>query len=1202
MEAEEFKVLSDNELKNSFVGSAYSMYLKEVFSYPLLSASENKELGYLVQQGDESARLKIINGNLRLVISVASKYSGITKHMQVLDIIQEGNMGLIRATQDYNPDEGAFSTYAFNWIRQAILRAINSKEAEIRKPDHMVQLIHKYKIILEDDSSVSDEEMCKLLEISASTLGTLKEALKTNTSSMNQKIKEDEDSELGDFLASDDNQYDVVISEMVDHDLMIMLKDVLPKTDYYVLYYRVLRPNPLSLTAISEHFGTSRERIRQIETRALKKSKSLMSGDKRKVDVMSKIRQREGVMLNHLEVEPCSTNAITKYLYIKDELTLRERKIMQLLTFNKYNLTLEEMADYLKLSKDDFEISYNSLKEKIAKKFKNKDKYISYHKSVLKNYGTKIFDIDLTSDLNIVDYDSLKDKYSSLSYDEIVLLFNDAGKVLEEHEKILLRRYFSLVPERVDGYSKEEIQIDINMTVFGFRDIVPLVPKNKLYKIFLERIDEYTEEQRLFLECYFFNKKDRSLFKTKYKDSSLYYRYFYLIDRLEKLYYNIFRYFDRNFNKEDYLKFKVDFPDRLDQRRIEVLDLYYGVNDRSWSISEIAEKYGMDYIKMHDYISDAKNAAIMIHIGRSNRLDIDKNVYIPYITDYAYEFIPETREILSLYLIDEWTYDELSEEFGLSKYKISNLITEAIRKIDHYRFGVSEAFKITKEELEEFFIYYSSSFLEEEREVLRHKFLYYMENSIIADEFGIPLNNVNRYVRHFNVLYYNYRIRNVTLDREEIIGEIEKHHTDSVLDEREKKVASLYYGFLNKYNPDGKRYSSEDIKEMFEFSKNVLYNIFQNIQNKIKGRKIGILKPINSYIERDKLDKILDDVRLPISQKERDIICYLFELKGYQYKNIEELACIFGDTKGSIVRRYKRAIISIYKYLNNEIDPKISYEEDILPIMKYFSLSDRNIINKIYLEGYTVEQLAKEYNVTFETMILHFRRVHSNIFDYLNKPNVKKFDFDYYLEVRNKIDLPFFGDKEKAIEIFDMFYGMNGDLRMSIPEIIDKLKLEFGNNVINRAANNLMLSVCKYRDGIRRNNPYNYEDVLDYYNRHQHEMSFLHKQFYVRYFKKKEKQSTVNALSPGMSYRIINDLLKEKSDKYISLDKLNRESVIALIKKYKTLKNHTKQDLMYLFDIPEREFMNGKELNHIYRLFYSLDLLLLERGKRLKKD
>ncbi|MGN1372335.1 MAG: RNA polymerase sigma factor RpoD/SigA [Candidatus Coprovivens sp.] len=1204
MEEEEIVLLSDKELATSFVGDAYSMYMKEVFSYRLLSLEENKELARRYRAGDTKAFEMLVNHNLRLVVNMAYKYKDKLNTMSILDIIQEGNMGLMRAARDYDPDVASFSTYAYHWIKQAITRSISDKDNEIRKPVHIQALGNKYLKLIEKGKKLSDDEICKELEIGFETLETIRHSLSISSVSMNQTIDDDEKTELGDFLSNSHNDYDDILEEMSSKSLFLSLKEILSDLEYYILYVRVLSDTRLTLEQVGVEFGITRERIRQLEEKALRKAKLLMENPNKMQKLLNNLREREKGNFKHLRIEPIEPIKIIKYLYVKDSLSFEERKLLYFIYFSKYSFTHMELARAMKLNYKEFKVLYDGLINTLKSSFSNNKKFDSYRECMIKNYGTKIFTIDLNSDVKVVDYDYLRERYSSLDFDGFMELVNKAEYSITSDEIQLLTSFYH-IPER-KNHAVELLFRDLNLAVFGFKERTINVPKNKLWKVYQNNIKDYTDEQRLFLECYFFSKRDKSEFKSIYTESSLYYRYYYLIDRLERTYYNIYRFLDYNFDVDQYRLFKKKYGHKMSTERLELLDLFYGVNGESLSIQEIALMYNMDYIKMHDKLSDARDAAIIINAGMNKGLDIDKKRYVPYILDKSYNFTLETRLVLKLFIIDNKTYDEISNMLGLTKYRISNIITDGIRKIDAYRFGINDVFRISREELEKLFNIYEDVFLEEEKYVIRMKYLEYMENKDIASKLSIDLLEVNRCISHFNKMYFGYMIKNVDVSIEDIISEINRHPSECLLNERRKEVLSLFYGIKNGYNPNGEKLTREQIANKLNITKNMCYQAINNGINDIKGRKIGLSKVTGSYISRDELDILLDDYHLPISDKEREIICYLFELKGYPYKKIDELPEIFGDTRSSLGRRYQRAIISIYKYLNKEIEGQLSYDVDILPNLKYFSYSDRNIINKYYRDGMTVESLSKEYNVSFEKMFSILERLKVNIYDILNNPKVKKFDFDYYMKVRNNIDLPFFGDRKKSIEIFDLFFGMNDGLRMSIPEIIKKLNLDMEQTSTNRAVNNLMLAVCKYKEGIRAGNSFSYEEIKRYYMLHEDEMTYYKKQFYLRYFKRMESSCRLNGIVSGVSYVILYDLLKEKNPYIYTPDNLDRDSVIKIIRKYGSLiTNATKRELMAIYEITPREFMNGKDINHVYKIFNAVDERLREKeleSKTLKKD
>ncbi len=585
------KEVTEEEITSAYVDSAFRMYMREVFKIPVLTADENKQLIKLVRAGDMNAREKMIQGNLRLVINMAYKYVNRLNHMQLLDIIQEGNFGLMRAIEDYDPEVSAFSTYAYNWIKQAITRSISDKENEIRKPVHIQSLSYKYLKLLENNKDISDKDICKELDITMDTLSNIRQALSTSTFSMNQTIDDDEKSELGDFIAAPNSSYNEVEDEMASYTLFIALREVLSDYEYYIVYSRILNSKRKTLEEIALEFGVTRERIRQIENKVLRKIKPFMQNNKKMQIVLNKIYEREGKIFN-LRTRPISPLKIIEYLYVKDSLNAMQKRLFHMIYFNKYNMSKKDIANKLGLGEQAFEVLYRDTLGVVEKKLSNRTKFESYRFSMIKNYGSRIYDLDISSDLKVIDYDALAKKYSTMDYSDLMELIKDVGYKITNDEIALLDKFF-LKPEK-KGLRPPEILRDLNLAVFGYKERNTQVPKNKLYKVYLKNIEDYTEEQRLFLECYVFNKKDRNEFKHSYKGSSLYYRYYFLIDRLERTYYNIYRFLDNNFTKEDYIKLKELYSSKFSEERIKLLDLVYGVNGKALSISEISEVYGLD--------------------------------------------------------------------------------------------------------------------------------------------------------------------------------------------------------------------------------------------------------------------------------------------------------------------------------------------------------------------------------------------------------------------------------------------------------------------------------------------------------------------------------------------------------------------------------------------------------------------------------
>jgi len=253
------------------------MYLKEIGRIKLLTAKQEVELAKRMQKGDHEAKKKLVESNLRLVVSIAKRYVG--RGMLFLDLIQEGNMGLIRAVEKFDYKKGyKFSTYATWWIRQAITRAIADQARTIRVPVHMVETINKLirvsrHLLQELGREPTVKEIAKNMEI---TEEKVREILKTAQEpvSLETPIGKEEDSHLGDFIEDKDSPAPPKIATYTL--LKEQLDDVLETLTYrekrvLELRFGIATGHPHTLEEVGKEFGVTRERIRQIEAKALRK-------------------------------------------------------------------------------------------------------------------------------------------------------------------------------------------------------------------------------------------------------------------------------------------------------------------------------------------------------------------------------------------------------------------------------------------------------------------------------------------------------------------------------------------------------------------------------------------------------------------------------------------------------------------------------------------------------------------------------------------------------------------------------------------------------------------------------------------------------------------------------------------------------------------------------------------------------------------
>ena len=275
---EDLEITAENV--DQFADDSVRLYLREICKIPLLSNEEEVDLAYRIVKGEKKAKDKMVEANMRLVVSIAKRYSG--RGLDFLDLIQEGNTGLLRAVEKFDPDKGfKFSTYATWWIRQAITRAIADQARTIRIPVHMVETINKVlratrKLTNELNREPTVEEIAKEMGMEPEKVDYVMK-IKQDIASLDATVGrdgDDEDSVLGDFIEDEGrvSPEDAAAAQMLKEQIAEILSSLSEREQKVVkLRFGIGGGRPHTLEEVGAEFSVTRERIRQIEAKALSK-------------------------------------------------------------------------------------------------------------------------------------------------------------------------------------------------------------------------------------------------------------------------------------------------------------------------------------------------------------------------------------------------------------------------------------------------------------------------------------------------------------------------------------------------------------------------------------------------------------------------------------------------------------------------------------------------------------------------------------------------------------------------------------------------------------------------------------------------------------------------------------------------------------------------------------------------------------------
>ena len=359
------------------------IYLKEIENYPILDKEEQKRIWQEYKNGKKEAKEKLIVSNLKLIVKIAMYYQTKTTHLKIMDLIQEGNIALIKAIEDYNPEKSALTTYVTTKCSMYIMRAIEEKELEVKEPLSFLNKKSKYnKILSQSQTTPSDDEIRKKLNILPETLELLKTTQTRNLLNIDYAMEVETECE----------DYTVLLNQITDRELLLVLQDTLSKIEYFMIYYYILqKENNRNLESLGYLFGISKQRTEIIMQDALKKVKNLIQSQHLYRIKLQKLKEKENKNIAIRKLEPIHPLNIIEYMYFKNNLTELERTIYKEIYFSPYKITKKDLIKKYAITEEELLKSLKKIKDQ--KTNLQTQEFYNFKSQIIMENKTKIYQI-----------------------------------------------------------------------------------------------------------------------------------------------------------------------------------------------------------------------------------------------------------------------------------------------------------------------------------------------------------------------------------------------------------------------------------------------------------------------------------------------------------------------------------------------------------------------------------------------------------------------------------------------------------------------------------------------------------------------------------------------------------------------------------------------------------------------------------------
>ncbi len=426
--------------------------------------------------------------------------------------------------------------------------------------------------------------------------------------------------------------------------------------------------------------------------------------------------------------------------------------------------------------------------------------------------------------------------------------------------------------------------------------------------------------------------------------------------------------------------------------------------------------------------------------------NMDYTVYRKYLKEHDLEMDEKTKKIAELMLFGEKSLEETAEIVGIQPHEVSKSFIRTLNRIDYYRYGLMKDAAYSTEELLRCVNNMKCS-----SEIKIAMSCYIVDGDIdkALKTSGLPKNKFYNKVHLLYEMCDRLRLESVELSRDEIEREVNAHETANLLTVNERTVLSYLYGFKNEYNKEGIAVGQSEMPTYTSFNLNSIYKFKSRALTTLKAKKAGYLKAQFDLIDRDVLASTIDDKAIPLSNRERQLLKDVYGL-GKQSTSIKDLSDIYGETTKALTDRLYGAVLTIKKYLNGEI-PKVNLAR-LSSKLKYFSRRDRQVLIDIFKNGIDIDTISQKYSLALS-------QIQTILNSFYSLDEKTALDFDYFYSVVGLEDIPFDGDKNLALEIFDLYYEKSYSPLFIVKQYHRDLSVE----AVKKMMTNLIAAVSEYR-------------------------------------------------------------------------------------------------------------------------------------------